>query len=69
MNPRIQELAANAKESVPSNLLVDEWKEHYNHILAQSVIKEIEGYIVECEGDVDYVRFLIDTKLKGESVD
>ena len=65
MNPRIQELAANAKESVPSNLLVDEWIEHYNHILAQSVIKEIEGYIVECEGDVDYVRFLIDTKLKG----
>jgi hypothetical protein len=64
MNSRIQHLAAKAKANVPSNLLVNEWIEHYNQILAQSVIKEIEGYIAECEGDVDYVRFLIDTKLK-----
>ena len=64
-NPTIKRLAEEARVSVPSNLLVEEWIDHYNHILAQSVIKEIEGYILECEGDVDYVRFLIDTKLKG----
>lgn len=64
-NPTIKRLAEEAKVSVPSNLLVNEWIEHYNQILSQLVIKEIEGYIAECEGDVDYVRFLIDTKLKG----
>ena len=65
-NPTIKRLAEEAKVSVPSNLLVNEWIEHYNQILSQLVIKEIEGYIAECEGDVDYVRFLIDTKLKGD---
>ena len=65
-NPTIKRLAEEARVSVPSNLLVNEWIDHYNHILVESVIKEIEGYIVECEGDVDYVRFLIDTKLKGD---
>ena len=65
INPTIKRLAEEAKVSVPSNLLVDEWIQHYNHILAELLIKEIEGYIAECEGDVDYVRFLIDKKLKG----
>ena len=65
-NPTIKRLAEEARVSVPSNLLVNEWIDHYNHILVESVIKEIEVYIVECEGDVDYVRFLIDTKLKGD---
>lgn len=65
-NPTIKRLAEEARVSVPSNLLVNEWIEHYNQILAQLVIKEIEGYISECDGDVDYVRFLIDTKLKGD---
>ena len=63
-NPTIKRLAEEAKGNVPSNLFVSEWIEHYNHIFAGLLIKEIEGYIAESEGDVDYVRFLIDTKLK-----
>ena len=32
---------------------------------AQLIIKEIERYIEDANGDIDYVRFLIDTKLKS----
>ena len=32
---------------------------------AQLIIKEIESYIEESNGDIDYVRFLIDTNLKS----
>lgn len=32
---------------------------------AQLIIKEIERYIDDAEGDIDYVRFLIDTNLKS----
>ena len=68
INPTIKRLAEQAKGNVPSNLLVNEWIEQYNHIFADLLIKEIEGYIAESEGDVDYVRFLIDRNLKGSLV-
>lgn len=30
---------------------------------AELILEEIESYIADCEGDVDYVRFLIDRNL------
>lgn len=32
----------------------------------ESIISEIEGYIKESEGDVDFIQFLIDRNLKNK---
>ena len=36
---------------------------------AESIIKEIELYIEESEGDTDYLRFLIDKRLKNYAIE
>jgi len=33
-------------------------------LLASVLIKEIDSYIIEAEGDIDYVRYLIDSNLR-----
>jgi len=40
MNKRIQELADQAKKSVPHGLLPDKWIEVYNEKLAELVVQE-----------------------------
>jgi hypothetical protein len=40
MTGRIQELAAQAKTSVPVGLVVDEWIEAYNRIFAELIVQE-----------------------------
>jgi hypothetical protein len=40
MNHKIQELAKQAKESVPPSLGVNQWIERYNELLALLIIKE-----------------------------
>ena len=40
MNQRIQDLANQAKSSVPAGLVVDEWIAEYNRIFAELIIKE-----------------------------
>jgi len=73
MNKRIRELAEQ------SGLYFDKdsrgqfvsFPEDGQSILAleyfvESIISEIEGYIEQSEGDVDYIQFLIDRNLKGK---
>jgi hypothetical protein len=38
--PLIQELAEQAKASVPAGLLVDEWIAKYNQIFAELIVRE-----------------------------
>ena len=40
MNKRIQELAEQAKASVPTGLVVEEWIQVYNKNFAESIVKE-----------------------------
>jgi hypothetical protein len=40
MNPKIKELAEQAKASVPAGLLVNEWIDKYNEIFAELIVKE-----------------------------
>jgi hypothetical protein len=40
MNQRIQELAEQAKASVPAGLLVNEWIDEYNRIFAELIVQE-----------------------------
>jgi hypothetical protein len=40
MNPKIKELAEQAKISVPAGLLVNDWIEKYNEIFAELIVKE-----------------------------
>lgn len=45
MNQRIQELAENAKASVPPGLVVSEWIEVYNHKLSLLIVQECVSVI------------------------
>jgi hypothetical protein len=58
MNERIKELAEQAD--------VKWLLEHHPKLekFAELIVKEIESYIQEAEGDIDLVRFLIDRYLK-----
>jgi hypothetical protein len=40
MNPRIQELAQQAKASMPAGLVVERWIEHYNQEFARLIVRE-----------------------------
>jgi hypothetical protein len=40
MNERIQQLAEQAKDSVPAGLLVNEWIDKYNQIFASLIVRE-----------------------------
>ena len=40
MNERIQQLAEQAKTSVPAGLLVNEWIDEYNRIFAELIVRE-----------------------------
>ncbi len=64
LNETIKQLAEEARISVPTGLEVSEWIERYNETFAKLIVKEIESYIQEAEGDIDLVRFLIDRYLK-----
>jgi hypothetical protein len=55
MNERIQELAVQVYGSAAT---AQEIK------FAELIVKEVESYIQEAEGDIDLVQFLIDRYLK-----
>ena len=67
MNKKIQELAEQAALLGPSSRIgnAHEATERF----AESIINEIELYIEESEGDTDYLRFLIDKRLKNYTVE
>jgi hypothetical protein len=53
--PLIQELAEQAKASVPAGLLVDEWIERYNQIFAELIVQECISS-VGSQADKAYLR-------------
>lgn len=73
MNNRIKELADQAgfvywknEKWGPGPDYID-WSSNYDKEFlkfAELIVKEIESYIQEAEGDIDLVRFLIDRYLK-----
>ena len=65
MNDLLKQFSDKARKEVPSNLSVDDWIDKYNELYAGYLIELIESFIEDSEGDIDFVRFLIDTKLKG----
>jgi hypothetical protein len=40
MEPKIKQLAEQAKASVPAGLLVNEWIDEYNRIFAELIVRE-----------------------------
>lgn len=60
MNERIQELIKQTGTDC-SGKWISTFKAHD---LAHSIIEQIETYIEESEGDMDYLKFLIDKHLK-----
>ena len=74
MNKKIQELAdqadefADNKTQMPGEYHPD-WHDIRDQKFAESIINEIELYIEESEGDTDYLRFLIDKRLKNYTVE
>ena len=65
MNERIKQLALQAGINIPADT------EYNGHIyrdalekFANLIVKEVESYIQEAEGDIDLVQFLIDRYLK-----
>ena len=54
MNDRIQELAAEAKKSVPAGLEVDRWIECYNEIFAKLIVRECVAVCMSRAGNRDY---------------
>ena len=65
MNDLLKQFSDKARKEVPPNLSVDDWIDKYNQLYAGYLIELIESFIEDSEGDIDFVRFLIDTKLKG----
>ena len=57
MNKRIQELAEQARASVPPGLVVSEWIDTYNHVFAQLIVRECLSYAKD--GDLDFMKFMI----------
>ena len=55
MNERIQQLAEQAKASVPAGLLVNEWIERYNRIFAELIVQECISS-VGSQADKAYLR-------------
>lgn len=69
MNERIKELAEQADEFADNKTQMPgeyhpDWHDIRDQKFAESIINEIELYIEESEGDTDYLRFLIDKRLK-----
>ena len=68
MNDRIKQLAGQALDKVVPHTWTtlgyeDVWK--LQDKLAHLMIEEIERYIEQSEGDVQYIQYLIDKNLKG----
>jgi hypothetical protein len=53
--------AARIKTEHPAGVI---FYDMFNQRFAELIVKKIESYIQEAEGDIDYVRFLIDGNLK-----
>lgn len=64
INKRIQELADQCWSHYINGVLIDGHLHFDSAKFANLLIQEIETYIQEAEGDIDYVRFLIDRNLK-----
>ena len=64
MNKRIQELADQCWSHYINGVLIDGHLHFDQAKFTNLIIQEIETYIQEAEGDIDYVRFLIDRNLK-----
>ena len=65
MNNRIQELAKQAKDSVPKDVLSpDLWIEEYNRIFAELVVRECADQFKLVHTDEQYQRRIDKTLLK-----
>ncbi len=65
MNKRIQELAAQAKDTVPKGILdVDSWIEQYNRIFAELILRECADLFKLVHTDEQYQRRIDKTILK-----
>lgn len=65
MTDRIQQLAAQAKDTVPKGILgVNEWIEQYNKIFAELLIKECADLFKLVHTDEQYQRRIDKTILK-----
>ena len=64
MGPRIEELAKQCWSHHVDGVLIDGHLHFDYKKFANLLIIEIEDYIKDAEGDIDYVRFLIDRNLK-----
>ena len=64
MNKQIQELADQAKKSVPHGLGVDKWIEVYNEKFAELIVRECLTVINQPNGvgDDDVIRISRDVK-------
>jgi hypothetical protein len=63
MTERIKELAIEAGY-LPDSFGVGHWDMPECKKFAELIVKEVESYIEEAEGDIDLVQFLIDRYLK-----
>lgn len=62
MNERIKELAEQAALLGPSSRIGN--AHEATEKFAELIVKEVESYIEEAEGDIDLVQFLINRYLK-----
>lgn len=64
MGPRIEELAKQCWSHHVDGVLIDGHLHFDYKKFASLLIEEVEGYVEECEGDSDYILFLIAKHLK-----
>ena len=65
MNERIRELSEQAEKYADINFRGEPtWSEAFESKFAELIVKEVESYIEEAEGDIDLVQFLIERYLK-----
>ena len=63
MNDRLKELAIEAGY-LPDSFGIGHWDMPECKKFAELIVREVESYIEEAEGDIDLVQFLIDRYLK-----
>ena len=68
MNKRIQELAEQAKASVPPGLVVSEWIEVYNQKLGELIVQECASVVESLSPGYDDYRDQIEDAFRRDCV-
>ena len=68
MNKRIQELAEQAKASVPPGLVVSEWIEVYNQKLGELIVQECASVVESLSPGYDDYRNQIEDAFRRDCV-